>query len=112
MRFVLGFKSVSWHDTVLLVYARLRREFLISFKPRYVLKQLQERKGKCNACSCCSCLNLTPFSCSFFDKKTNTCKTWNNLPVSCYVFPLDEKEIELTKKVKSFNCGFYWGKKE
>ena len=82
-----------------LILRRIRRRFLVIFRPYYVMRSLSLRRGNCNHCSCCEKIN-----CKHLENKL--CKIYPRNPLFCMIFPIDEKEREIVKK----HCGFYWEK--
>ena len=83
------------------VYRVFRRKFYLTFRKKYIKKQLSLRKGKCKECGCCHNM-LIP--CEHF-KEPNLCLKWNDLPYECFCYPFDEKDKnEFSKK----QCAFHW----
>ena len=87
-----------------------RRWLLIMFRPYYVMTSLSNRRGECKRCGCCRAIKETikfPKSaiiCSYFTIP-NVCLKWNDLPLVCKLYPIDEKDKnEFSKNT----CGFYW----
>jgi hypothetical protein len=84
------------------IYAGLRRRFYCYFGRRYVDAQLSRRRGACSkAGHCCKvalpwCEYLINGKCSVYDKQ----------PFFCRIFPIDEKDKELSG-VKGV-CGYYF----
>jgi hypothetical protein len=87
------------------IYCSIRRRFLVYFKHKYVKESLKKRKGSCNCGGIC-CERNYP-SCPFWMGKR--CAI-NPPPMWCRMFPIDEKEIELSN-VKDV-CGYYWKKRK
>lgn len=83
------------------LFRSLRRRYLIWFRPQYVLRQMQLRKGECKNCSCCSAIN-----CPYLDKKTRRCTNKPLFP-HCLLYPIDDKD-----KDPNYNCGFWWDETE
>jgi len=85
------------------IYSSIRRVGLIIFKPMYIKKQLKNRRGSCKDCKPSCCFITRPF-CPFL-KKNGLCKIYNRF-ILCYIFPIDEKDIELAGLTKK--CKFHW----
>lgn len=77
-----------------------RRWFLIIFRPYYVMSSLSQRRGFCSDCGCCNTW------CKYFSDD-NHCSRWKNLPFTCKLFPIDERDKE---KVRDM-CTFFWVRK-
>ena len=84
----------------------LRREFLIHFRPDYIKKQMEKKRGVCGRHGCCL---VSPFGKrrlgKCLDKDGKTCLLWHNLPKRCQLYPIDEKDKDPATKDY---CNFYW----
>ncbi|MFA4992231.1 MAG: hypothetical protein WC569_06595 [Candidatus Omnitrophota bacterium] len=83
----------------------LRHRWLVYFRPRYTIVSLLRRKGQCKACGLCCFLN-TP-GCRHL--KDGNCALYASQPFFCRVFPIDEKDKEMSGV--SGECGYYWESK-
>lgn len=89
----------------------LRRKCYLLFKPSYVKKQLENRKGTCGQHGCCDLTIAGKIFNKYLRrclsrKSRKTCLRWQNLPKECKLYPLDEKDkIPETRNY----CNFYWG---
>ena len=77
----------------------VRRWGLVLLKPFYVMRSLSARRGECKHCGCC-----WSRKCRYFDDPD--CLRWDNLPLMCVLYPIDE--ADKTPFAKE-HCGFYWG---
>ena len=84
------------------VYASIRRRFIFYFVRSYFNKQMSRRKGNCFMEGHC-CKTTIP-SCPYFTG--SKCALENKQPFFCKVFPIDEKDKELSD-VKEL-CGYYF----
>lgn len=100
----LAYKNLSFKNFIKHIYASVRSRYLVYFRPRYVINQLLNRKGKCNFGGCC-CKSTTWF-CEYF--KNGKCSIYKNQPFFCKIFPIDEKSIKLSNVENK--CGYYWKK--
>ena len=85
-----------------LIYASLRRRFIFYFARRYFKAQMASRKGACLGTGHC-CQIALPW-CGHF--KDGRCGIYSGQPFFCKVFPIDEKDKELSH-VKGV-CGYYF----
>ena len=97
------------------LYMVARRWFLVTFKPRYVMRKQSARRsikvsGQCEDCDCCErvargiCKHFTP------NRKCAVMMKTGKLPFWCDLFPLDEKDQKLMGVKDS--CNFYWAGKK
>ena len=71
--------------------AKLRRFFIIHFRPGYLKKQHQMRRGHCRQCGlCCSLFVRCPFFTS-----DHLCRVYGKCrPKVCKVYPIDQRDID------------------
>ena len=84
------------------LYAGLRRRALFYCARRYVDNQLRMRKGVCSSAGHC-CKMTLPW-CRYF--KAGVCSVYDKQPFFCKIFPIDEKDKDLSD-VKEV-CGYYF----
>ena len=83
---------------------KVRRFFLVKFRPRYVQESIARRKGECRRCArCCS----LAFRCPRL-KDGNRCAIYENRYEQCALFPIDERDL----KYLADTCGHYYGDEE
>ena len=74
------------------IYAGLRRRVIFYLRPGYFKRQLAGRKGACNQEG--ACCKLTIPWCPHLDG--SACRIYSAQPLFCRVFPIDEKDLELS----------------
>jgi len=80
---------------------KVRRFFLVKFRPDYVRKSIARRRGQCRRCGrCCS----LAFRCPHL-KEGNQCAIYANRYEQCALFPIDERDLKYLKDT----CGHYYG---
>ena len=88
----------------------VRRRYCMIFKPDYVKEQMKRRKGVYANHGCCvlsifsRIYNLRYRKC-LSDKNYKVCARWEDLPIECQIYPLDEKDK--VPETKSY-YNFYW----
>jgi len=90
------------------LFQKIRRAYLINFKPEYVVAQVEKRKGVCGKHGCCGKSiggKIVTGIRGCFDKQTGLCKHPDKMPIHCRTYPIDEKDI--VEKFKNI-CNFYW----
>ncbi len=100
----LAYKNMPLKDFIKRIYASLRLRYLVYFRPKYVINQILNRKGKCNLEGCC-CRSTTWFCEHFKDGK---CTIYKNQPFFCKIFPIDQKDIQLSNVENK--CTYHWKK--
>lgn len=68
---------------------KVRRLYLTTFRPDYVRKQIEKRKGECRQCG--SCCRLV-FHC-FYLTTEDLCRTYSSRCSVCSTFPIDERDL-------------------
>jgi len=82
------------------LFGKIRRFYLVKFRPNYVRKSLEKRKGQCRRCGhCCS----IAFRCPHL-KEGNECAIYEHRYEQCALFPIDWRDI----KYLSDTCGHYF----
>jgi Fe-S-cluster containining protein len=84
------------------IYAGIRRRLIFYFAKRYFQRQIARRRGACSKAGHC-CQATMPW-CVYF--KENTCIVYKQQPLFCRIFPVDERDQELSD-VKTV-CGYYF----
>ncbi len=83
---------------------KLRRAWLVNFRPGYVRAQQARKRGACRQCGNCCRLG---FRCPFL-KRDNTCVIYRLLRArNCRLFPIDDRDI----RDAGGECGFYFVEK-
>jgi Fe-S-cluster containining protein len=84
------------------IYAGLRRRYLYYFRRGYVDVQLSRRKGACSVKGHC-CRKTLPWCEYLIDEK---CSIYDKQPLFCRIFPIDEKDKELSQVKET--CGYHF----
>ena len=91
-----------------LMIGKIRRHFLVYFRPRKVERMLEERRGACTRCGVCCRLG---FACAHLDPETRLCGVHEMKPAVCRTFPLDARDIADRNLVSpSPRCGYRFPK--
>jgi len=81
---------------------KLRRLYLIAFRPGYVRRQTRRRSGKCKRCgACCRLLHR----CMFLSRHNRCLIYGEKRPPNCRFFPIDWRDLRDVRGV----CGFEFG---
>ena len=91
---------------MVLVWGKLRRFYLLTFRPNYVEESLKRRVGKCRRTG--SCCRLA-FTCPWFAwlERLPICRHYRRRPRNCTIFPIDERDIRDRDIVDPHEaCGF------
>lgn len=87
-------------------WGKLRRQYLIFFRPGYIKKSLERRRGACARTG--ACCNLM-YSCAFFRKHDSqgACGVYKFRPRVCRNFPIDERDLaDRDLLMPDHPCGF------
>jgi hypothetical protein len=98
-RFYIFFRLLS-EGKIKYLYASFRRRFIFYFNQSYFRQQITRRKGNCSGSGHC-CAKTMPW-CVY--SKDHKCVVYEKQPFFCKIFPIDEKDIELSD-VKGI-CGY------
>jgi len=98
--------SVKKNNLLIILLSGLRHRLLVYFRPRYTIDSLLKRKGKCQACGQCCLLNK-PW-CRYF--KEGKCQVYDQQPFFCKIFPIDEKDKDMSGVAEK--CGCYWDQED
>ena len=84
------------------VKGKIRRFYLLHFRPAYVRRHLLRRRGEWAQCgACCSLGN----ACPCLEHPSRRCLIYLGLrPRSCCVFPIDERDLRDVGP----HCGYYF----
>jgi hypothetical protein len=84
--------DLSLRQRLVLSWGKVRRFYLLSFRPTYVEKSLERRRGQCNRSG--ACCNLA-FACPKIDwlDCLPTCSIYGKRPRNCTAFPIDERDL-------------------
>lgn|GEM_PF-1335631 len=81
---------------------KLRRLYLIRFRPEYVAEQLGRRQGECRRCA--NCCRLC-YPCPFLNRQSLCVIYTKGRPQVCRVFPIDERDIREVA-LRGAKCGY------
>jgi hypothetical protein len=98
--------SIGWRARAILVWGKLRRFYLLSFRPNYVEKSLKRRVGECHRTG--SCCKLA-FTCPWFGwlERLPICRNYTRRLRNCTTFPIDDRDIRDRDIVNpQETCGF------
>lgn len=90
-------------NLLMVLFSGLRHRWLVFFRPRYTISSLLKRKGSCRACGFCCILNKP--SCRYIGDD-GRCKIYDRQPFFCKVFPIDERDKEMSGVAD--DCGYRW----
>lgn len=85
----------------------LRAFYLMHFRPKYVQRQLETRKGICGMHGCCGMSFVSRFRRCLSKDKVH-CVSKELMTKRCLAYPIDEKDKAIG--TESF-CNFYWEEK-
>jgi len=91
--------AIAWR-WLLRLAGQLRRQYLCNFRPDYVARLKDARRGECRRCG--SCCDLT-FHCPFLTSDA-LCDRYDKRARTCREFPIDAKDLWLTR----VPCGHYY----
>lgn len=89
-------------------WGKLRRQYLILFRPGYVRRSLAQRRGHCNRSGACCRLM---YSCAFLkrDGGVGACGVYPVRPEVCSLFPIDERDLrDRDLLMPDHPCGFFF----
>lgn len=98
-------KQTVW-TRLRLGWGKVRRFYLVHFRPRYVENAQKRRVGECVRCGAC-CMFM--FECVFLKAEHGLpcCSIYFNRPGNCKVFPIDERDIiDVDLVMEGKPCGF------
>lgn len=84
------------------IYGSIRRRFIFYFARDYFNNQMLKRKGTCSLGG--HCCKITLPWCPYLEN--GRCSVYDKQPFFCKIFPIDEKDKELSD-VKEL-CGYYF----
>ena len=81
-------------------WGKLRRWYLVHFRPSYVKRMQALRRGECRRCgACCS----IAFRCPHL-ANGNHCTIYEHRYMQCRLFPIDERDL----RGRFRGCGFWF----
>jgi hypothetical protein len=105
-REVKRLRSLTWHERGLLFWGKLRRFYLVHFRPSYVEESLKRRVGQCHRTGAC-CNVLFPCPLLSWVKQLPLCGIYRKRPSNCTSFPIDERDLRDRNIVNPWEpCGF------
>jgi hypothetical protein len=89
-----------------LLAGKVRRQFLVAFRPAYVARKAAERRGECSQCGSCCVLACR---CPFLNRQ-QLCTVYHSVlrPRVCVVFPLDERDLRDVYVSSGRVCGYHF----
>lgn len=100
-----AWSDLSWRDKAALGLGKLRRFYLVHFRPDYVAQSLGRRRGQCDRTG--ACCNLL-FTCPIYSARPlPACRINRHKPKVCKVFPIDERDLRDRDIISpDVPCGF------
>jgi len=100
-----GWSDLTLREKGTLVRGKLRRLYLVHFRPRYVERNIARRQGHCNRTgACCNLLFRCPL---FTPVPLPTCRINRHKPKVCQAFPIDERDLHDRDIISpDVPCGF------
>ncbi len=105
-RWLVRRRSYSWSERAILAWGKLRRYYLLRYRPGYVEESLKRRVGSCDRTGACCKLM---FSCPLLNwlDQLPLCHAYKHRPRSCTIFPIDERDLRDRDIVDPWDsCGF------
>lgn len=81
------------HKRLLLLWGKVRRWYLVTFRAGYVRASLARRRGQCDHSGACCQLS---FVCPLHGPDSSSapgCNSYDHRPRNCGVFPIDERDL-------------------
>ncbi len=77
---------------LVLLWGKVRRLALVTFRPGYVRRSIARRRGECLRCGACCRLG---FRCVWLRRNGSTteCRFHDLRPPNCRLFPIDERDL-------------------
>lgn len=90
----------KFYRKMLIILRDIRKYYLFTFKPEYVIEQIKSRKGKCppDCGHCC-------VGCKYL--KNNRCTIYNTRPQHCGDDPFDRFDLRMLERIYG-RCYLYW----
>ncbi len=98
--------GLAWRVRLKLLWGKARRLGLGLFRPGYVRRRAQQRRGECRRCgACCRLGNRCPFLRNA--GAITECRIHGRRPPNCRLFPVDERDLADRDAVApDVPCGF------
>ena len=98
--------SIGWSDRAVLLWGKIRRFYLVNFRPRYVEESLSRRVGTCDRTGACCNLMFPCPSMKWFENLP-LCRIYKLRPRNCTVFPIDERDLRERDIMSPYEpCGY------
>ncbi len=99
--------DLTWGERVILARGKLRRYYLVHFRPRFAERSIARRQGHCHRTgACCNLLIACPV---YTSKPLPTCRINRWKPEVCKMFPIDERDIRDRNIISpDVPCGFFF----
>lgn len=92
---------------LILGWGKLRRWYLLTFRPAYVEAAHKRRRGHCNRTGACCRLMFTCPALNHPEGGDPQCKVYQFRPKNCSIFPIDERDLRDRDLVMPNKpCGF------
>lgn len=99
-------RSLSWSQRGILLWGKVRRFYLVNFRPRYVEESLRRRVGECHRTGAC-CNVMFPCPLLSWASRLPLCGIYSGRPKNCTTFPIDERDLRDRNIVNPWeSCGF------
>jgi hypothetical protein len=100
-------RSLPWRKRIYLLRGKLRRWYLVRFRPDYVRRSLARRRGQCeHSGACCQLAYVCPFL-GPGDPGVPSCAIYERRHPNCHAFPLDERDLaDRDLVMPDHPCGF------
>ena len=102
-------RSLPIHKRAYLLWGKVRRWYLVHFRPGYVRAALARRRGQCDhSGACCQLAHVCPLHGPDAHGAPG-CTIYARRPANCRVFPIDERDLRDRDVVMPDHpCGFYF----
>jgi len=86
-----SWSQLTVREKAVLARGKIRRFWLVHFRPRYVETSLARRRGECERTG--ACCNLL-FACPLYAvEPLPACRIHRHKPRVCRIFPIDERDL-------------------
>ncbi len=102
-------KQLTFKQRLIHFRGKVRRWWLIHFRPGYVKKALARRRGECTRLGTCCHLGYRCFFLKHDENACAMCSIYEKRPQNCRIFPLDERDLrERDFLMPDHPCGYYF----